>query len=127
MDTFGKRLKLARKAMGMTLQQLADKSGCSKQILSSIERGDTQEVKAALLFKISDALQAAPRWLVFGVGTQRLAGALTDQERDLIYILRVLPPPLQEHLLAVAEGLALSTKITSPVTPFVAAKPPKHR
>ena len=62
-----------------------------------------------------------------GVGTQRLAGALNDQERDLIYILRVLPEPLREHLLQVAEGLALSTKIASPVTPFVISPPKKHK
>lgn len=127
MDTLGKRLKIARKAMGMTIQQLAKKSGCSKQMISALELGTREEVKATLFFAICDALQAAPRWLLSGVGTQRLAGALSDTERDLVYILRSLPQPLQDHLMSVAEGLAISMKIHSPVTPFVVPPPKKTR
>ena len=49
------RLKLLRKKLGITLEQLADKSGMTKSYLSKVERGlNTPSIAAAL--KLARAL-----------------------------------------------------------------------
>ena len=35
----GKHVKIARKALGLTLERLAERTGVSKSMLSAIERG----------------------------------------------------------------------------------------
>lgn len=107
-DTFAKRLKSARLEAGYgTLQALADKAGCYKQQLSEIEAGNTHEVKMLLLYSLADQCRVSPRWLATGKGTKRNTGPMSDEERDLIYMLRTLKPAARAYLLERAEAIAV--------------------
>lgn len=119
LTTFASRFRLARKSRDLTLEQVADRAGCSKQTLNHIERGRVLEVKMGLLYALSDVLQTSPRWLATGKGTQRQLGEISDHERDMIYIYRRLPKHLQEHFSTVLESLSTaSAEAPSPIAPF---------
>lgn len=72
-----------------------------------------------LLYEIADALQVSPRWLATGKGTQRNTGPMSDEERDLIFLLRRLTPAAREYLLERAEAIAVESSDTpSTIAPF---------
>lgn len=60
------RLKQRRAETGMNQDELADKAGISKTILSRYERG-VAEPKPSTLLKLAQALQCSPDWLEHGV------------------------------------------------------------
>ena len=125
-STFAARLRISRKSAGLTLEQLGNRAGCTKSLLAQYENGRVAECRMALLFAIADALKISPRWLATGKGTQNHTGTLSDAERDIIMVLRELPHPVREHVVRLAESLALeSAKKPSLITPFLGAKPPK--
>jgi transcriptional regulator with XRE-family HTH domain len=119
-DTFAKRMNTARLEAGFpTLQALADKAKCSKQQLSSIEAGVTLEVKMLLLYTLADTCRVSPRWLATGKGTKRNTGPMSDEERDLIFILRTLKPAARAYALERIEAISVeSAETPSPVAPF---------
>ena len=126
MSTFGARLRTARKTAGLTLEQLAQRSGCTKSLLAQYENGRVAECRMVLLFSIADTLKTSPRWLATGKGTQYHTGTLSDMERDIILILRELPPPVREHIVRLAESMAMNgLEKASHISPFPAARRPK--
>jgi transcriptional regulator with XRE-family HTH domain len=60
---FGKVLKAARTARGMSQQQLANSAGADRSYLSMLERG-LQQPTLAMLLRISKALDTEPEKLV---------------------------------------------------------------
>lgn len=66
METLGQRLKTARKAKGLTLEQLAALVGLRQPTISRLERGSTQSSSSILT--IAKALDIDPMWLQFGEG-----------------------------------------------------------
>jgi len=69
MDTFGKRLKQAIKAAGITQSQLADDMGRSKGAVSQWVNGDT-EPDLATVAKIAARLRVSADALLRGVDTR---------------------------------------------------------
>lgn len=110
MDTFGRRLRAQRKARGWTMPELAKRAHCLKQNIFDIESGKQKECKMLLLYELADALQVSPRWLATGEGTQRNTGPMSDEERDLIFLIRGLPDGHRKYLLERAEALAVEAK-----------------
>lgn len=66
MKTFGERLLNRRNELGLSQDELARKTGVSRVTISKIELGDSQDTRSTNLFKIAEALQCSPRWLLDG-------------------------------------------------------------
>ena len=60
----GHKIKSRRKQLGMTLEQLADKSGCSKSYIWELENKDTPHPSAEKIFAIAKALGVTPEFLL---------------------------------------------------------------
>ncbi|WP_410620933.1 helix-turn-helix domain-containing protein [Amycolatopsis sp. cmx-8-4] len=56
MDSFGARLRRLRRALGLTQEALAEKSGLSGQAVGALERGDRRFPQRATLDRLADAL-----------------------------------------------------------------------
>ncbi len=61
----GRRLRAARQHRGMTLEELADQIGCTKDHLSRVERGE-RGMSIDLLAESSRLLGISMDYLVFG-------------------------------------------------------------
>lgn len=68
METFGKRIKTARKSRQMNQIVLADKAGIKQPTLSDIETGETKMLEGGTLVAISQALEVRPEWVMTGKG-----------------------------------------------------------
>lgn len=66
LSTIGKRVRFARKSLGLTQQQLADKAGVRQQTVSQLERG--VNASSTSLVAIARALDVTPEWLESGTG-----------------------------------------------------------
>jgi len=60
------RIKTKRKELGLTQSQLAKAVGIKQPSLSSIERGESKDLKATTLKGLAKALQVTPEWLETG-------------------------------------------------------------
>lgn len=65
-DTFGMRLLMTRKHLGLDLREAAQKCGVHYATWSTWERGRKPQDFQAEVLKISDALGVDPMWLAFG-------------------------------------------------------------
>lgn len=65
MKTLGERSKERRKIINLTQLQLSKKVGVSSVTISQWESGDTSP-KGENLYKLAQALQCSPDWLMFG-------------------------------------------------------------
>ena len=57
LDIFGKHLREARQKKGLSLQALADMTGCDWQYLQEVESGEEREVEMKLLLRLCDAVE----------------------------------------------------------------------
>lgn len=64
--TIGDRLRTARESKGLDQPIVAKAAGITVSALSQIESGKTKQPKPETLFKLADALDVDPRYLVFG-------------------------------------------------------------
>jgi len=62
----GQRIRKARLAQGLSLDELADELECSKGVLSKWENGETESLDARLLERLAARLYVTPRWILFG-------------------------------------------------------------
>ena len=60
----GQKIKSRRKQLGMTLEQLADKSGCSKSYIWELENKNAPHPSAEKIFAIAKALRVTPEFLL---------------------------------------------------------------
>ena len=60
----GQKIKSRRKQLGMTLEQLADKSGCSKSYIWELENKNAPHPSAEKIFAIAKALGVTPEFLL---------------------------------------------------------------
>lgn len=81
METLGKRLKAARLAAGLTQEQLGEIAGVSKQAVSQIENGTTQNPESKTLDPICRALKLSTHYVLTGRGPK--SSAVDDHTREL--------------------------------------------
>jgi len=118
MSDVGTRIKQRRKALGLSLEQLAKRIGCSKQTIGGYETGATKTVSMNVLFPLADALDVTPRWLAMGQGDMQAFNLVDEQERELVATYRMLPAAVKKHLVQSATSLA-ETLLPSPPFPKV--------
>ena len=64
MKTMGKRINQKREELGLTMEELGKKLGVNKSTISKWERGEVENIKRSLIFKMSTIFQCAPEWLM---------------------------------------------------------------
>ena len=69
MSSAGKRLRSLRKSKGLTLKQLGELIGVSKQVISDWENGALGNIGGANLLRLADALATPPKFLLWGKRT----------------------------------------------------------
>ena len=60
----GRKIKVRRKQLGMTLEQLAAKTGCSKSYIWELENKDAPHPSAEKIFALAKALGVTPEFLL---------------------------------------------------------------
>lgn len=88
----GAKTRHLREQIGLSQAQLAAQAGLSQGYLSQIENGEVQNPSAAVLFRLAQALQVAPRCLLEAAG---YGDALGDSEGDFE---PAVDPDLMRHL-----------------------------
>lgn len=95
-ENAGDRIRRARKAAGLTQEQLAEIVGVSRPTITQWETGSTKTMRFEHIFKAARALQKNPEWLITGQGHEKppewLARAVdvlppADQREIVDYIL----------------------------------------
>ena len=84
------RISEARKARGFTQEQLALEVGTTQQTIQRWESGQT-DPKASDVARISNALGITVSFIM-GVDNEQENAPITDDERELIELFRMLPP-----------------------------------
>lgn len=81
-DTFGFRLRFYRTRLGLTQQQLADKSGVSRKQISDFEKEIQKNPRPQTLFKLADALGISFTDLSSGLNRNLSDSELLNQNRS---------------------------------------------
>lgn len=81
-DTFGYRLRFYRTSLGLTQQQLSDKSGVSRKQISDFEKEIQTNPRPQTLFKLADALGVSFTDLRPGVDTNISEAEALKQNRS---------------------------------------------
>lgn len=95
----GKRIKLSREALDMSLNDVALKLGVNKSTILRYENGETTKVKAPIIEELAAVLRVSPHYLM-GWTDDPVVGAsdtpavdgvpLTSNECDLVMLFRQL-------------------------------------
>ncbi|WP_344982458.1 XRE family transcriptional regulator [Deinococcus rubellus] len=108
----GERLRALRQARGLTLQQLADASKCSRSFLSMLERGQT-DVSATLLQRLAAAFQLSA------------ADLLPDEARtDILKVVRHGEAPRSVQLGPGVQVQVLFTDLLQKIQPVLLSLEP---
>lgn len=112
MSTIGEIIKSARKAKGLTQEELANRVGVQKSAIAKWENGRVSEIKRSNLKALSIALGLNPNVLLSSSEDARPAApaALAEDEQELIFLYRELNEEGQEKLLEYADDLVASGK-----------------
>jgi len=70
-ETMGDRIRLLRKAKGMTLQDLAQAVGVTKAAVWQWERGATENIKLVTFLRLVQVLGTSADYLVHGPDERR--------------------------------------------------------
>ncbi|GEM_PF-3405955 len=101
----GLRILRCRTERHLTQDQLAAKLGVTKGAVSQWECGKTKNLKLVHIFKLSDALDVAARWLAIGEGQMQRPkvhpDAVSARIDELAHRIAGLPESEQELLLKV--------------------------
>ncbi len=119
----GTRVRDLRKALGLTQVQLSRRAGITQGSLSSIENGETKELRAETILALAKHLGTSPEWIRTGIGPPTEPERPTPDESEALHLYRALPPSRREEWLRHGRFL-LSESSTTPTKahPFA-----KHR
>lgn len=98
--TFGQNIKKRRKELGMTLQELANKTSSSKSYIWELESKDTVRRPSALkMLAIASSLRVTTEWLLDGTDSNT-----ANAEDEAFYTdYRNLPAKEKRQLRAILE------------------------
>jgi len=89
LDSFGLRLRYARKLRKFDQTQLASAAGIKQPSLSELETGETKEPTGPVLIALSKALKVRSEWLITGEDPiEPDQTVLTQNERELLELYR---------------------------------------
>lgn len=100
MNTLGQRVRAARKAKGLTMEQLAKAIGVTKGLVAAWEADQVKEILSLKLIRLADFLEVSARWIAIGGETPMTAPIHVDHdEHQLVMTYRALPKQAREVLL----------------------------
>ena len=117
--SIGDRIRELREAAHLTQVQLAKKIGVRQSVISDMERDKYGRPSAGLVAQLAHVLGSPPEYILEGTGDRVATTRLTDAERELLRIHRLLEPRDQRRL--ANQALALLDE------PQLAAPPAKKR
>lgn len=104
LNTFGGRLKAARKAKRMTQAELGQKAGLAQSMISEIEKGAYAD--SARTAQLAHVLGVRAIWLAEGKGMRgEQEAVLAEDEVELISLYRAIDKDTRPALLARARSL----------------------
>lgn len=109
---FGERVRKARKAKGLTMEELAEMTGyTNRSSIATIEKGRS-DISHSKVLKIAEALEVSPFYLLFGeegveVNTESIENIpeasknlkLSDKELELLMNFRSMSGAEQDFLI----------------------------
>lgn len=118
MDTYGERLRDARKKKGYSQAVLAKLVGCTQPTIFSIENGDTQSTGLTVI--LAKVLGVSPFWLEYGSPPRELRlQSLDSVTQEAIGIFEAADYSTKHQMLGAIKALSL---IGSSASPNPAAK-----
>lgn len=114
----GNRIYTRRKALELTLQDVADRVHVARSTIQRYEAGTISQMKMPVLYSIAHALSVNPEWLIGKSDDMEIAetsqpksfpcsvAGLDPQEADLVQTFRSLNPLGQEEALQYVRHLA---------------------
>jgi transcriptional regulator with XRE-family HTH domain len=72
MKDLGSRIVFIRKELKLTMQELADKLGVTKNAISKLENGTSKNLKMEHLYKLQDISGFSSEWIAIGRGSMRI-------------------------------------------------------
>lgn len=107
--TVGERIRWLLEVKGRTQVDLAREIGLTQASISNWMTGHSRKPNAPSLVKLAEALGANAQWIVSGEGEPFGALTITDErERELVALLRSVPPKHRAKFLAQARVIASS-------------------
>lgn len=107
METTGSRIRDARKALGMTQAELAEKIGVKYSAIHKYETGLVVNLKRETISALANALDVSPAWLMCMDDTEKVAiqenNFLSSDEQKLISIFRHMNDAGKKHIMLQAE------------------------
>src|SRR4051794_17696207 len=91
-QTLAQRIRARRKALELTQEQLAKRSGVKQSTISLIESGQTLWLKGTTLLRLAAALGVTPEWINTGneVGTSKAIPSASEHELvELVELFRL--------------------------------------
>ena len=120
LSTRGKRIATARKALGITQTELAQRLGCSKQAVSKWERDAAEEIHQSLFMKLCVVLGVNTHWLNGGEIDPQPYKKVSIDEAALLETYRQLPEESRDEVARFASYLMSKHQdAPSVVSPFL--------
>ena len=63
-NIMGKRIRERRDALGLTLEEIADRLGLQRSAISKYERGEVENIKRSNIIKMAQMLECSPAYLM---------------------------------------------------------------
>ena len=107
--TIGERIYYKRTELGMTMEELGQKTGVQKSAVNKWEKGYVENIKSGTIAKIATALDVSPLWLL---GLEEEQQKQDEEEGRLLSLFRSMNDRGRAYLLQTAE-IAARTYIKS--------------
>ena len=98
--TIGERIYYKRMELGMTMEELASKTGVQKSAVNKWEKGYVSNIKSGTIAKIAHAFDVSPVWLL---GLEDDQQKQDEEEQRLLSMFRSMNDAGREYLLQTAE------------------------
>lgn len=99
----GEKIKKARRAKGMTQEELGELLGVKKSAVAKYENGRVVNIKRSTIKKMSNILGLSPADFIFEKPTKKETAtdeiSLTDDEVKLVCLFRKLPLEKQNEII----------------------------
>jgi transcriptional regulator with XRE-family HTH domain len=101
--TIGERIYYKRTELGMTMEELASKTGVQKSAVNKWEKGYVSNIKSGTIAKIAHAFDVSPVWLL---GLEDDQQKQDEEEQRLLSLFRMMNDEGRAYLLKTAEMAA---------------------
>ena len=95
-ETLGQRIRAQRIRMGMTQEELAERTFIPKPTISNYEN-DRIDIKSSVIAELANALQTDPNYLILGEKAPEVANGFMNEAEGLFS--KITDPKVQEMLL----------------------------